>query len=288
MALNSDETVVWAIEAVAAAAAILALSTALLRRGKNKAVGNICDGCSASGVDGRKFRVERIPFLGKRVYCDKCHAKMEEYLLFGLFLADFGLGVLGVIYLQIYPSSADAHVIVDMLLFAPVIVFSVVAHEFAHAIVGRWVGLKVSAIWIGCGDTFFRARVLGFATEFKRIQIGGLTFFTHDSENKLRIRYFLAVLAGPAVNAVILAIAWHFVSWRYSDIAKSIQFSTIIFLAQAVLLVAVLIPRRTGNANEKGHSDGLNLLELLAFQSPQLLRARPDKSKANIAGVPKT
>lgn len=288
MALNSDETVVWAIEAVAAAAAILALSTALLRRGKNKAVGNICDGCSASGVDGRKFRVERIPFLGKRVYCDKCHARMEEYLLFGLFLADFGLGVLGVIYLQIDPSSADAHVIVDMLLFAPVIVFSVVAHEFAHAIVGRWVGLKVSAIWIGCGDTFFRARVLGFATEFKMIPIGGLTFFTHDSEDKLRIRYFLAVLAGPAVNAVILAIAWHFVSWCHSDIAKSVQFATIIFIAQAVLLVPTLIPRQTRNAIGKGRSDGRHLLELLVFQSPELLRARPDKQNARVASVPKT
>ncbi len=288
MALNSDETVVWVIEAAAAAAALLVLSTALFRRKKNKAADNVCDGCNANAVDGTKFRVERIPFLGKRVYCDKCHARMEEYLLSGLLLADFGLSVLGVIYLQIYPASAGAHVIVNMLLYMPVFVFSIVAHEFAHAIVGRWVGLKVPAIWIGRGNTFFRAKLLGFATEFKMIPDCGLTFFTHGSEDKLRIRYFLTILAGPAINAVTLAIAWHFVSWRYSAITKSVQFGTIIVLAQAVLLVVVLIPRQTRNAIGKGRSDGLNLLELLAVQSPQLLRARPDKSKTNIAGVPKT
>ena len=201
---------------------------------------------------------------------------MEENVLIG-FLVLIGLfGLIGIAYLLLDPSSEvgqAGRVFVNGFLFPLAIFPSIVLHEFAHAIIGKLAGLSVLKIWIGRGRTYCRANLLGFDTEFKIVPIGGFTFLTHGFEEKLRLRYFLAILAGPLANAVILAVAWQFVSWRKFNLGTSIQFGATIILMQVLILFENLLPYRIRTAVGTLTTDGLSLFQLAVSKSPDVLNS---------------
>jgi hypothetical protein len=239
-------------------------------------VSTTCHRCGACDPTGTQFRTERIPFRGARVYCPKCHAKVEENVLIG-FLFLIGLfGLIAIAYLLLNPSSEvgqAGHVFVNAFLYPLAIWPSIVLHEFAHAIVGKLTGLRVLRIWIGRGRTLYRANLLGFETEFKIVPISGITFFTHGFKEKLRLRYFLAILAGPLANAIILAVAWQFVSSRNFDMRTSIQLGAIILFVQVIMLIGDLLPYRTRTAVGRIPTDGLSLFQLAVSKSPDVLNS---------------
>jgi hypothetical protein len=233
-----------------------------------------CHRCGAFDSGGNVFRKERIPFLGTRVYCSRCHAKFEEKFLLGILAIYLIFGLVGLLILWSSPASPAGHVFVNLFLIQIVILASVVAHEFAHAIVGRLCGLTVLRIWIGRGKTLYHAKLFGFDTELKMIPFGGLTFLTHGFKANLRSRYFLAILAGPLINAIILCITWRFVSWQNFSFENSIQLAAFIFIAQALLLWESLLPYRIQTALGFLSTDGLSLLELVFSKSPNVLNSR--------------
>ena len=208
------------------------------------------------------------------MYCSKCHTKFEERFILGTLAINVGGALIGLVNLQENPSSTVGHLLVNLFLIQLIILPSIVVHEFAHAIVGRLAGLTVLKIWIGRGKTLFRANLFGFDTEFKMIPVGGFTFLTHGLTEKLRFRYFLAILAGPASNAIILWIACRFVAWRDINIETSVQFGAIIVLAQGFSLVENLFPFRVQTALGSVCTDGLSLFQLLSSRSPDVLRPR--------------
>lgn len=232
-----------------------------------------CDRCGAFDPAGNVFRSERLPFRGTRVYCPKCHAKLEENFLLGMLAVNVIFGLIGFVTLWSSPASTVGHVFVNLFLIQFVILPSVIVHEFAHAIVGKLCGLTVLRIWIGRGKTIYRPKVFEFDTEFKMIPVGGLTFLTHGLTKRLRFKYFLAILAGPLINAVILAVAWKFVSWRNFSLESSIQLAAFIAFAQMFILVENLLPYRIQTALGRLSTDGLSLFQLLASKSPDVLNS---------------
>ena len=232
-----------------------------------------CHRCGALDSAGNVFRSERLPFRGTRVYCPKCHAKLEENFLLGMLAVNVIFGLIGFVTLWSSPASTVGHVFVNLFLIQFVILPSVIVHEFAHAIVGKLCGLTVLRIWIGRGKTIYRPKVFEFDTEFKMIPVGGLTFLTHGLTKRLRFKYFLAILAGPLINAVILAVAWKFVSWRNFSLESSIQLAAFIAFAQMFILVDNLLPYRIQTALGRLSTDGLSLFQLLASKSPDVLNS---------------
>ncbi len=220
---------------------------------------------------GTQFRSERIPFRGTRVYCPRCHSEFEGKILLSVLLFTLTLGVLGLFVLLRNPSSTIGHLFVNLGLIQISCILSIVLHEFAHALAGRLAGLKVAQIWIGRGKTLFRARLLGFDTEFKLIPVGGLTFFTRGFRRQLRFRFFLAVLAGPLANAIVLLVAWQFTSWRNLNIETSIHGGAIIVLTQALVLIENLLPYRIQTSIGCVCTDGLSLLQLLTSKLPEII-----------------
>jgi hypothetical protein len=233
-----------------------------------------CHRCGAVDPAGNVFRSERLPFRGVRVYCPKCHIRLEENYLFGIHILNVVIGLIGFACLWASPSSTVGHVFVNVFLLQIVFIPSTILHEFAHAIVGRLVGLVILRIWIGRGKTLFRIKLLGFDTEFKMIPFGGLTFMTHGTQEKLRPRYFLAILAGPLINAAVLGIAWKYASWRSFSLETAIQFGVIVVLVQALILIENLLPYRIRTALGRQCTDGLTLFQLLASKSPDILNSR--------------
>jgi hypothetical protein len=232
-----------------------------------------CHRCGAFDHAGNLFRSERLPFRGARIFCPKCHAKLEENYLLGMLALNVVFGVIGFVTLWSNPASTVGHVFVNVFLVQFVILPSVVIHEFAHALVAKLCGLTVLKIWIGRGKPICRLNLFGFDTEFKMVPVGGLTFLTHGFKNRLRFRYFLAVFAGPLINAVILAVAWKFTSWRNFSFESSIQFAAFVAFAQIFILVENLLPYRIQTALGRLSTDGLSLFQLLLSKSPDVLNS---------------
>jgi peptidase M50-like protein len=239
-----------------------------------------CHRCGAIDPAGNVFRSERLPFRGTRTYCPKCHAKLEENFLFGILALNAVFGLIGFVTLWSNPASPAGHVFVNLFLIQFITLPSIIIHEFAHAIVGRLCGLTVLRIWIGRGKTIYQPRLLGFDTEFKMIPFGGLTFLTHGFGGKLRFRYFLAILAGPLVNGVILVFTSKYVSWRNFSLENAIQFPAFVALVQVLILVENLLPYRIQTALGRLSTDGLSLFQLLVAKSPDVLSS-PLRYSAN-------
>lgn len=229
-----------------------------------------CHCCGAFDPAGNLFRSEKLPFRHARIYCPKCYAKLEENCLLGLLALNIIFGLIGFLTLWLKPYSTVGHVFVNIFVFQFVILPSIVVHEYAHAIVGKLCGLTVLKIWIGRGKTIYPIKLLGFDIEFKIAPVGGLTFLTHGFSNRLRLRYFLTILAGPLANIVILAVAWKFVSWRNFNVENSIQFAAFVAFAQIFILVENLLPYRIQTALGRLSTDGLSLFQLLLSKSPDV------------------
>jgi hypothetical protein len=200
--------------------------------------------------------------------------KLEENFLRSILGLNLIFALVGIVCLWTNPLSTVGHVFVNLFLVQLIIFPSTVVHEFAHAIVGKLSGLNVLRIWIGRGKTLYRANIFGFDTEFKMIPFGGFTFLTHDSKDQLRLRYFLAILAGPLVNAVILVAALKFAPWGNFNLETAIQFWPFIVLAQALILIENLLPYRIQTALGQLTTDGLSLFRLLASNSPEFLHSQ--------------
>lgn len=233
-----------------------------------------CHRCGAFDPAGDIFRSESLPFRGTRVYCPECHAKLEEKFLLGFQAIIFGFGLFGFIFLFLDRSSTVGHVWMNLFLVQLIILISIVFHELAHAIVGKLAGLSIWKIWIGRGKTLYRADLFSFSTEFKMIPIGGLTFLTHTTKDKLRLRYFLAIFAGPLANGIILIAAWKFTSWKDFDIETSIPLGALTVLTQSWILIENLLPYRMQTAVGRLNTDGLSLFQLLASKTPDVLNSQ--------------
>jgi len=199
-----------------------------------------------------------------------------------------GLGLIGFLSLWLNPSSLVGRVFANLLLLQLVLIPSTVVHEFAHAIVGRLSGLTVLRVWIGRGKTFCRANVFGFDTKFKTIPMGGFAFLSHGIETKLRLRYFLAILAGPLSNLIILMCAWNLAAWREFDWGRSIQLRNLIVVVQIMILVENLLPYRIQTAVGRISTDGRTLLQLILSKSPDVLNPNYGFRVVNHTSQPQT
>jgi len=173
------------------------------------------------------------------------------------------------------PLSDIGHIFINIFLIALITLPSIIIHEFAHAIVGKLCRLIVIQIWIGWGKSFLQTNILGFHVEFKAIPVGGFTFFTRDYNKRLpRFKYFLAILAGPLSNAIILVAILKFFSPIVFDISKSIQWPIIIIVAQILILFENLLPYEFQTPFGLAYTDGLSLFQLITSKNPECLQPR--------------
>jgi hypothetical protein len=245
----------------------------------------ICHSCGAVDPTGQAFRIERLPFRGARVYCPKCHKKLEEKVLLAVFGLNFVFALIGLITLWADPVSEVGYGFLNVSLLQLIILPSILIHEFAHGIAARLCGLTVPKIWIGRGKTLVRLKILGFDTEFKIMPVGGFTFLAGGSEKNPRFKYFISIIAGPIANVIILVIAWEFISWKNSSFERSVPWAALIAFTQAVILIENLLPYRIQTALGRISTDGLSLIQLLFSKSPDVLNSRIKVPSAQTRGL---
>jgi hypothetical protein len=149
---------------------------------------------------------------------------------------------------------------------------------------------RVAKIQIGDGNCLCRYRFRGVVVELRVMPIGGFARAIPRDRRRLRWRYFCVVLAGPAVNALLLGIGLAVMPSTEFHLLKELVtvpterndmftndarlpvffFATFVF-ANLDLFVGNLLPFRVRMTDQIVESDGLQLLKLL-FKPKKIVR----------------
>jgi tetratricopeptide (TPR) repeat protein len=96
--------------------------------------------------------------------------------------------------------------IVNLALMGGLAALLILPHELGHALAAQLLGLRVFAIHVGTGRTLLATKLCGVRLEWKAIPAAGITLFGHPTLSFFRLRRFLTILAGPAVNVALVCL----------------------------------------------------------------------------------
>jgi hypothetical protein len=210
--------------------------------------------------------------LVKRTYCPLCWEKLffreqafslAAILLFA-FLAD-----------ALLSGRGPYRVLLDFLFLALIYISLVVAHELAHTAAGLLLGVRVFRMIIGYGKTLLAGRAFGITWELHLWPVGAGTLMAVPPQRGSRWRMFGAILAGPALHALLLAAAFAlqlFLSvlqgWFGWNVAVFIRAAGFFLFIDFMMLFFNVIPMKTGVPFGRTGTDGLQMIQQ-AFLKPE-------------------
>ena len=147
------------------------------------------------------------------------------------------------------------------LLFACVLYpLAVIAHELGHAITARLVGLELGTIGIGSGRVAWKFEIGGLPIRLHMVPFSGRIHLGASSTHLLRTRLWLAILMGPATNALLVAatVVW----WAPLEAVVGTPAITLWFAVNFLMTIINLIPQRIPVEGYVARTDGLQLLSI--------------------------
>lgn len=89
-----------------------------------------------------------------------------------------------------------------------IMLLTVLPHEFAHALVARWLGLGIGTMHAGYGPLILRGRFLGFSFVWRAVPIGGHLELGQPVRPVTLPRLFAVYAAGPFSHLAMALAAW--------------------------------------------------------------------------------
>jgi len=232
--------------------------------------------CSRCGLESDipdAFLVrKRWAGLVKRAYCPGCWEKifireqLESIFLIALILA----------FLDAFMFHRGMIRVAADLLFLVLINYPIIAaHELAHAVAGKVLGVRIFKVIIGYGRILFSRRVAGTDWELRLWPFGGGTVMACPPGQGNRVRFFGAILAGPGMHGVMIAAAMMlqvflllFQGLFGMPLMDPLHWTSLFLFLNLILLLHNLLPMKTGGSAGQLGTDGYQLLQLL-FQKPE-------------------
>lgn len=214
-----------------------------------------CDACGLESDLSAAFFKERKAFRKSvRTYCPDCWMRRRHMIAGWPQIGIFLVGIIGYVltWSNISPDLAQA--LITIFLFNLSLILSIVPHELGHAIAAWLLGLRVFNIAFGYGKEIFRFNLFGTLFSFHRLPLGGLTRFAPRSLRWYRFRFLVAILAGPAANAII-ALTILYISRHNGGVPVPAQ---LFLIANVIILISNLIPIHFSHRKVK--SDGLQMI----------------------------
>jgi tetratricopeptide (TPR) repeat protein len=145
-------------------------------------------------------------------------------------------------------------------------VLTIIPHELGHVIAGRALGWRVSQVVIGVGQPIFKRRWWGILFDFRTLPLSGATWLTPNNMRSYRLKKFLVILAGPAVNAGLAAGLLVILtgSARNLDFDSIPNWARLFIIANVFVLIVNLWPHQPKSGFGLG-TDGKQLLQLISF-----------------------
>jgi hypothetical protein len=173
------------------------------------------------------------------------------------------------VFILVAARRGDVNLTLPTLLVACFIhPLAVIAHELGHALVGKALGLEVGAISIGYGRLLWRFEVFAIPVHIHAWPLTGGVFFGANTMVLLRTRVWLATLAGPLTTAGVL-VATAVLTDELVPVFGS-ELVVLWFLANLLLLCAVLLPHTGREGGRPYRSDGLALLQIPRTSAQEL------------------
>jgi len=190
--------------------------------------------------------------------CPYCLAQAQprrSALMWGLLLAE--LTAVALIFLPLLPWVS--FLLANVALTSLMSYLTLVPHELSHALVTWLAGGKVFGIHFGFGPPLWQGRIGDVEVTVSRYPFGGQTALAFASRARLKARLFLSVLAGPAANGLLLVLLLP--AFDATRTVTSLAPVEALVLANAVVLLSNLIPRKIRPAGIELKTDGLLLLD---------------------------
>lgn len=228
-----------------------------------------CNSCGMESTVKQAF-IEKKNLAGRviKTTCFECVAKRQSRVLF---IELLGLALLGGWFYLINPYGWIARFVLfayaSLLISVPILLL----HELAHAVIGGLLGLRVFAVHLGFGRLLFNKKFLGVHWVARLIPLGGATFLAGPETRFYRMRFFLAVLAGPALHAV-LAVLLYFL--QFPILLMTGHINWIVGLAMwlnIISLIANLFPRKISTAFGVTGTDGWKLFHIPRMNRKELV-----------------
>jgi tetratricopeptide (TPR) repeat protein len=184
-------------------------------------------------------------------------------ILFSLFALP--LLVLEIAVIRHHPFTLWA--LANAALFPLVGYASIALHEAGHALVARALGLDVPRVQVGTGRELLVWRTARTRLSLHALPFLGMTLVGAKSIARLRLRFWLIVLAGPLVSlAVAAAAGFHFLPTP----AMTARFAPLDVLGfyNALIFIGNLVPITLLRRRALQQNDGAQLLTL-PFQSAE-------------------
>jgi hypothetical protein len=143
-------------------------------------------------------------------------------------------------------------------------------HELGHAITARLCGLEVGAIVIGQGRRLWGFEMFGIPVRIQAWPLGGhvILGLSDLGMRWLRARLWLAVLMGPAMDMLIIAML--VIGWPWFTSVLEVPLVSIWIILHGLLLLVNLVPRTVNEMGRVILTDGLLLLRIPRYTRDDL------------------
>ncbi len=225
-----------------------------------------CDCCGVeSNLEAAFLKAPKSFSRSLHTFCPNCWLKEQDSTSKWFALINLGLGVLGLLFWLTGLEITVGYLLANIFFFQLFMMLTILPHELGHAWMARSVGMRVFKIYLGSGAAWFNFKLFGFEFEFRSLPTGGLVLAAHRSLEHLRAKQFAFVFAGPAVNILLAAAAWTFLSpgdlWSYDPLLNGFQPELAFFYANLMVLLENLWPRDMATLVGQVPSDGKQLYQ---------------------------
>jgi len=230
-----------------------------------------CDRCGATTDIAEAFFKERSSFRSSMLtLCPACWQKHNISVQTRLLIFQLAPGPLGLLYLFLLPNDGIGWFLLNFFIFEIAVILSILPHELGHAFVAKRFGWRVFRILIGFGKTVFKANFFGFETEFRAIPLGGVVLAAPREKDHYRAKLFTFALAGPLANAILAVVSVAAMGGSltgFGSIVRQLAPLQMFFIANLLIVIENLWPRRVATSFGERPSDGLQLWEALKADS---------------------
>jgi tetratricopeptide (TPR) repeat protein len=222
-----------------------------------------CEICGTESTFEKNFIKEHKSFSQtKRIICSNCWVRRRNRIEGYSYTVALLEGIAGYLLLWHDSSSELGLFLTSVFLFILFLILTIVPHELGHAVMARLLGWRVFAITIGAGKSLWRRNMWGTVVDLHAIPIHGLTQMAPVNPHWYRTKYFLAILAGPAVNFLMMlgVFFWWWNGDKPFDLSALPRAAWLFILANLLVLLVNLFPKQLKSLGVL--SDGKQLLSI--------------------------
>ena len=144
-----------------------------------------CDMCGIeASIEAAFFKEHRSFRTSTRSICPNCWTKKHASVWMRSLCFTVIFGIVGVLFV-VLPSRPD-YFFLNLLIFQLFLWAGVLPHEFGHAAMAHFLGLKVLKVQIGTGPVLGVRKLLGVETEFRAYPGAGFAMAAYQTARWLR------------------------------------------------------------------------------------------------------